>query len=172
MSKQIEFLHETMAATTIALIVNPNNPNAASDISDAKMATQKVGQQVIVLNASTAGDIDTVFASLSQLRADALLVATDAFLFDRRDQLVGLAARYAISSMFSTREFVTAGGLMSYAGDLSATDGTPPARFVVIGFDSLDRAKAWDAAPIQQEVNAIRKRATKSRQFLVEALSN
>jgi uncharacterized protein (DUF1330 family) len=54
----------------------------------------------------------------------------------------------------------------------TATDGTPPARFVVIGFDSLDKAKAWDAAPSQQEVNAIRKRATKSRQFLVEAFSN
>jgi len=53
-----------------------------------------------------------------------------------------------------------------------ATDGTPPARFVVIGFDSLDKAKAWDAAPSQQEVNPIRKRATKSRQFLVEAFSN
>jgi uncharacterized protein (DUF1330 family) len=52
------------------------------------------------------------------------------------------------------------------------TDGTAPARFIVIGFDNLDRAKAWDAAPIQQEVNAIRKRATKSRQFLVEAFSN
>jgi putative tryptophan/tyrosine transport system substrate-binding protein len=119
MSKQIGLLHETMAATTIALIVNPNNPNAASDISDAKEAAQKVGQQIIVLNASAAGDIDTAFASLQRLQADAVLIATDAFLFDRRDQLVGLAARYAISSMFSTREFVTAGGLMSYAGDLS-----------------------------------------------------
>ena len=55
---------------------------------------------------------------------------------------------------------------------VTATDGMPPARFVVIGFDSLERAKAWDAAPNQQEVNAIRKRATKSRQFLVEAFSN
>jgi uncharacterized protein (DUF1330 family) len=55
---------------------------------------------------------------------------------------------------------------------VTAIDGTAPARFVVIGFDSLDRAKAWDASPSQQEVNAIRKRATKSRQFLVEAFSN
>jgi len=118
-SKQIGLLHEMRLTTTIALIVNPNNPNAASDISDAKMAAQTVGQQVIVLNASTAHDIDTAFASLLQLRADALLVATDAFLFDRRDQLVGLAARYAIPSMFNTREFAAAGGLMAYAGDLS-----------------------------------------------------
>jgi uncharacterized protein (DUF1330 family) len=55
---------------------------------------------------------------------------------------------------------------------VTATDGTPPARFVVIGFDSLDKAKAWDASPSQQEVNRIRKGATKSRQFLVEAFSN
>src|SRR5262245_4723423 len=112
-------LHEMSPTTTIALIVNPNNPNAASDISDAKMAAQTVGQQIVVLNASTARDIDTAFASLLQLRADALLVATDAFLFDRRDQLVGLAARYAIPSMFNAREFAAAGGLMAYAGDLS-----------------------------------------------------
>jgi putative ABC transport system substrate-binding protein len=108
-----------MPATTIALIVNPNNPNAASDIRDAKTAAQTLGQQIIVLNASTERDIDAAFASLLQLRADALLVAADAFLADRRDQLVGLAARYAIPSMFSGREFATAGGLMSYAGDLS-----------------------------------------------------
>jgi putative ABC transport system substrate-binding protein len=71
------------------------------------------------LNASTARDIDTAFASLLQLRADALLVTSEAFLFDRRDQLVGLAARYAIPSMFSARGFATVGGLMAYAGDLS-----------------------------------------------------
>jgi ABC-type uncharacterized transport system substrate-binding protein len=58
MSKQIELLHEMMPAATIALIVNPNNPNAASDISDAKMAAQTVGHQIIVLNASAARDID------------------------------------------------------------------------------------------------------------------
>jgi putative tryptophan/tyrosine transport system substrate-binding protein len=118
-SKQFELLHEIAPTTAIALIVNPNNPNAASDISDAKMAAQTVGQQIIVLNAGTARDIDTAFASLLQQRAGALLVATDAFLFDRRDQLVGLAARYGISSMFNGREFAAAGGLMSYGGDLS-----------------------------------------------------
>jgi putative tryptophan/tyrosine transport system substrate-binding protein len=118
-SKQIGLLHEMMPTTTIALIVNPNNPNAASDISDAKMAAQTEGQQIIILNASTARDIDTAFASLQQLRAVALLVESDAFLFDRRDQLVGLAARYAFPSMFMTREFVAAGGLMAYAGELS-----------------------------------------------------
>jgi putative tryptophan/tyrosine transport system substrate-binding protein len=118
-SKQIGLLHEMMPTTTIALIVNPNNPNAASDISDAKMAAQTEGQQIIILNASTARDIDTAFASLQQLRAVALLIQSDAFLFDRRDQLVGLAARYAISSMFSIREFVAAGGLMAYGGELS-----------------------------------------------------
>jgi putative tryptophan/tyrosine transport system substrate-binding protein len=118
-SKQIGVLHEMMPTTTIALIVNPNNANAASDISEAKMAAQTVEQQIIILNASTARDIDTAFASLQQLRAVALLVQSDAFLFDRRDQLVGLAARYAISSMFGAREFVAAGGLMAYAGEIS-----------------------------------------------------
>jgi putative tryptophan/tyrosine transport system substrate-binding protein len=117
-SKQIELLREMMPRT-IALIMNPNNPNAASDISDAKMAAQTVGQQIIVLNASTARDIDTAFSSLSQQGADAILVATDAFLFDRRDQIVGLAARYAVLSVFSSRELATAGGLMAYTGELS-----------------------------------------------------
>jgi len=55
---------------------------------------------------------------------------------------------------------------------LTPTDGTPPARLVVIGFDSMDKAKAWDASPSQQEVNAIRKRATRSRQFFADGFAN
>src|SRR5437016_6215679 len=54
----------------------------------------------------------------------------------------------------------------------TATDGVPPARFIVIAFDNMDKAKAWDASTTQQEVNAIRKRVTKSRQFLAPGFSN
>jgi uncharacterized protein (DUF1330 family) len=67
----------------------------------------------------------------------------------------------------------TAGGrYIARTEMITASDGTPPARFVIIAFDSLDKAKAWDASANQQEVNAIRKRSTKSRQFFVEAFQN
>jgi len=100
------------------LIVNPNNPNAASDIRDAKMAAQTLGQQIIVLNASTARDIDTAFASLVHARAGALVVGAGAFLLSRRNQIIALAARNAIPTIYGFREYLDDGGLISYGNNI------------------------------------------------------
>lgn len=103
----------------IVMLVNPNNPAAETDISDIQAAAIAAGQQIDILRAGNEGDIDTAFATLVHNRADALLVAHDPFFLGRRDQIVTLTARHAIPAIYEFREFVTAGGLMSYGSQLT-----------------------------------------------------
>jgi putative tryptophan/tyrosine transport system substrate-binding protein len=97
-----------------AVLVNPSNPNAESIIRDARGAARSLALQFHVLHASTAQDIDTAFASLVQQQIGVLLVSADAFFLGQRDQFAALAARYAVPAIYNTREYVAAGGLMSY----------------------------------------------------------
>jgi putative tryptophan/tyrosine transport system substrate-binding protein len=114
-AKQIGLLRELAPTTpTIAFLVNPNEPTAESQISDAQTAAGVVGQPLIVLTAGTEGEIETAFATLVQQRAGALLVAAGPFFLTRAHNLVALAARYAVPAMYFRREFSAAGGLMSY----------------------------------------------------------
>jgi ABC-type uncharacterized transport system substrate-binding protein len=117
--KRLELLRELRPhATTTAALVNPGaTPRAEIQLDHIQTAARSVGQEINVLNASTIRDIDAAFAKLVQMRADALLVATDAFFFTRAPQLVVLAARHAIPTLYSRREFAAAGGLMSYAAN-------------------------------------------------------
>jgi putative ABC transport system substrate-binding protein len=116
-SKRLELLHELVpAATTIVALVDPTNPNVKTLSKDLQAAVSTMGQETVVVNARTEGDIDAVFARLVQQRAGALLVDTDAFLFSRRDPLIALAKQYAVPAIFDRREFAAAGGLMSYGG--------------------------------------------------------
>ena len=102
-------------ATTTAVLVNPKNiPQVETQVSDIQTAARTVGQEITLLNASNIRDIDAAFARLVQMRADALLVVLDAFFFTRAAQLVVLAARHAIPTLYFRREFAAAGGLMSY----------------------------------------------------------
>ena len=101
-------------ATTTAFLVNPKYFQSEIQASEVQTAARSVGQQIEILNASTIRDIDTAFATLAQMRADALLVAGDPFFFNRAAQLVVLAARHAIPTLYSRREFPAAGGLISY----------------------------------------------------------
>jgi putative tryptophan/tyrosine transport system substrate-binding protein len=102
-----------------AVLVNPNNPNAESIVRDAREAARLLALQFHVLNASTAQDIDTVFASLAQRQIGVLLVSPDAFFLSQRHQFAELAARYAVPTMYNTREYVAAGGLMSYGTSIA-----------------------------------------------------
>jgi hypothetical protein len=90
---------------------------ALSRVKTSPSIARSIGQEVTILNARTIRDIDAAFAILAQMRADALLVVTDAFFFTRAAQLVVLAARHAIPTVYFRREFVAAGGLMSYGGN-------------------------------------------------------
>jgi putative ABC transport system substrate-binding protein len=92
-------------------------PRAEIQLNSIHTAARNVGHEINILYASTIRDIDAAFAKLVLMRADALLVATDAFFFTRAPQLVVLAARHAIPTLYFRREFAAAGGLMSYAAD-------------------------------------------------------
>jgi putative tryptophan/tyrosine transport system substrate-binding protein len=90
---------------------------ALSRVKTSPSIARSIGQEVTILNARTIRDIDAAFAILAQMRADALLVVTDAFFFTRAAQLVVLVARHPIPTVYFRREFVAAGGLMSYGGN-------------------------------------------------------
>jgi putative ABC transport system substrate-binding protein len=116
--KALELLHEFIPnADVIALMVNPKLPEAARIIIDAQAAARVLNRQVIVLNASSPSEIDTAFATLRQRGIRAFLVGGDPFFSSRRQQIVSLAARDAIPTMYVNREFVSEGGLMSYGND-------------------------------------------------------
>jgi putative ABC transport system substrate-binding protein len=119
-AKGLGLLHELLPnATVIALLTNPNLPEAARATSDAQEAARMLGRQLLVLNASAPSEIDTAFAALRQARAGALLVSGDPFFSSRRQQIVTLAARDAIPAMYFNRELVAEGGLMSYGNDVA-----------------------------------------------------
>jgi ABC-type uncharacterized transport system substrate-binding protein len=101
-------------ATRAAALVNPANIAHEAQVSDIQSAARNLGQEITILNASAIAEIDAAFAKLVEMRADTLLVAADPLFFDRAPQLVVLAARHAIPTVYSRREFTAAGGLMSY----------------------------------------------------------
>jgi putative ABC transport system substrate-binding protein len=105
-------------ATIIAVLLNPTNPDADLQRRDVQAAATAIGRQLRIVNASSEGDFETAFAALVEQRADALLVGNDAFFNSRREQIVALAARHAVPTIYSFRSFAESGGLMSYSTNL------------------------------------------------------
>jgi ABC-type uncharacterized transport system substrate-binding protein len=119
-SKQVGLLRELVVArTSIAFLLNPNNSSAVRNVSEAKNAAQSVWQRVLILHARTAAELEAAFATMAQEKVGTLVVEPDAFLISRRDQIVALAARYAMPTMYQFRDYALAGGLMSYGANLS-----------------------------------------------------
>jgi putative tryptophan/tyrosine transport system substrate-binding protein len=120
-TKRLELMRELIpAANTIALLVSPANPAIAETLSrDLQAASRPLGLRLLVLQASTERDFDTVFTTVVQLRADALIIAPDSFFNSQSDQLAGLTIRHAVRAIYQSREFAAAGGLMSYGGNLA-----------------------------------------------------
>jgi putative tryptophan/tyrosine transport system substrate-binding protein len=117
--KQVELLSELVPnATVIGMLVDPNFPDAKTQARNAQEAARALRRHISVLNASNDRDLEKAFATLVQRGIGALLVGNDAFFNSHRAQLVALAARHAIPAIYSFREFVEAGGLMSYAPSL------------------------------------------------------
>jgi putative ABC transport system substrate-binding protein len=113
--KRLQLVHDLVPkAEVIALLVNPTSPVAEPQMRDAQDAARALGLKLSILNAVTENDFDQVFKTLVQQRADALFVSADPFFSSRREHLVALAARHAIPTVYEFREFVEAGGLMSY----------------------------------------------------------
>jgi putative ABC transport system substrate-binding protein len=118
--KQLGLLHELIpAAARIAVLVPSNAPDYDYIIADLQAAASSLGQRIEVLDAGTVGDIDAAFVSLVQKRADALVVTPSILFFNRRSQLVTLAARHAVPAIYWTRDFTEASGLMSYGSDVT-----------------------------------------------------
>ena len=120
MAKRLGLLHDLVPkAVRIAVLVNPANASTAeATLRDIPEAARAIGLQIQVLNASTSREIEAAFATLVRDRADALFVAPDGFFTSRRVQFATLAARHAIPAAYSNREYVEAGGLMSYGTDI------------------------------------------------------
>jgi putative ABC transport system substrate-binding protein len=120
-AKRLELLSELVPRVgVIALLMNPNNATAERVIRDVQEAARTKGLQLHVLKASSESEIDTAFASLVQLHAGALVVGADPFLSGRREQLVALASRRAVPSIYAWREFAASGGLISYGPSLTS----------------------------------------------------
>ena len=119
-AKRLDLLSELIPrARVIALLVNPNSANTERVIRDVQKAARTKGMQLHVLKVRSESEIDSAFTSLVQLRADALVVAPDPFVSGQREQLVALASRGAIPSIYAWREFATSGGLITYGANLT-----------------------------------------------------
>jgi putative ABC transport system substrate-binding protein len=118
--KRLELLRELLPSiSTIALLVNPNNPNVGADAPETEAAANALGRRLEVRTASTERDLEAAFTTMVKRQAGALVVMPDPFFTDRREQLVALAARYAVPTIYGIREFTEIGGLMSYGTNLS-----------------------------------------------------
>jgi putative ABC transport system substrate-binding protein len=123
--KRLELLHELVpGATTIPVLIEPNDRNGGEPSSEMQAAARAFGVRLHVLHASTERDFDTVFATLAQLRAGALLINASYFFNTRNAQLGALTVNHAVPAIYQFREFTAAGGLMSYSS--SITDSHRP----------------------------------------------
>ena len=114
-AKRLGLLREIVpAATLIAVLLNPTWATFDTQLKDVEEAARAVGQQIQVLRANTEREIDAAFETAKEVHASAMLVGPRTFFTVRRDQIVGLAARDALPTIYGQREFMAAGGLMSY----------------------------------------------------------
>ena len=117
-AKRLEQLRQLVpSATTIGVLGGPD-PDIF-DRRDVEVAARAIGQQLIVLSATNASEIEAAFATFAQRGIGALIIASSAFTFSHREEIVALAARYALPTSYGPREFATAGGLISYAASIT-----------------------------------------------------
>jgi ABC-type uncharacterized transport system substrate-binding protein len=118
-AKRLGLLNELLPnATAFAVLVNPASPTAESETKSLNSAADLLGREILFLNGGGEREIDAAFSTAVQRQAGALLVLPDAFFISQRDQIVTLAARKALPTMYHRREFVVAGGLISYGDSL------------------------------------------------------
>jgi putative ABC transport system substrate-binding protein len=119
-AKRLELLSEMIPrASLIAVLVNPADPQAPTQVTDTQAAATALGRQTFILNASSDRDFDAVFATIVERHASALLVSSGIFFGDRRKQLVALAARHNVPAIYEWRESAADGGLMSYGANFT-----------------------------------------------------
>ena len=115
-AKRLDLLQQAVPGIAlVGLLVNPDNPNAEPDAEEARTAVKALGMKLLVVKATSDRELEAAFETLAQERADALAVNIDPFLFRARDQIISLAARHGLPAIYPVRQFVDAGGLMSYS---------------------------------------------------------
>ncbi len=120
MAKRLELLRELVPkVSVIAVLLNPNNPNAAARSDEVQAAARAAGQRIHVFNAGIESEIDSSFATFAQVGAGALLVLDDPLFESQRDYIVALAARHAVTAIYNARQYTAAGGLMSYGASFA-----------------------------------------------------
>jgi len=144
--KRLEMLHELLpTVTVIALLVNPTNPVAETLTTDAHSAARALGVKLQVLHASAERDFDAAFANLRQVQAGGLVIGPDVFFNTQISQLATLAVRFAVPAIYQYREFVEAGGVMSYGSSL-----TDPYRLVGLYTGRILKGERPADLPVQQ----------------------
>jgi putative tryptophan/tyrosine transport system substrate-binding protein len=144
--KQMELVRTIVrSATMIAVLTNPNNPTVLPDPPDLEKAAHANGMELLLLNATTTEEIDAAFVAATDRRAGALLVPGEVSFTSRRDQIVLLAMRHAIPAIYPFREYVAAGGLMSYGNNL-----TEAARLAAVYTARILRGEKPADLPVQQ----------------------
>jgi ABC-type uncharacterized transport system substrate-binding protein len=146
-AKRLQLLHELVpAAKSVAFLVNPDNAAATeAEMKEMQRAAQVLGLRLIVLNASTPAEIETAFATAFPDEARALVVSGESFFNARRDQVIALAARYRVPTIYGTRSFIVAGGLMTYG-----TDATESYRIVGVYAGRILKGDKPADLPVQQ----------------------
>ena len=118
-TKRLELVSEAVpTAVVLGLLVNPTNPNAEADTRDLQAAAQALGRRLQVLTAATDRELETAFVAAVDQKVGALFISINFFLFARREQIAALAARHQVPTIHPFREYVAAGGLMSYGSEL------------------------------------------------------
>jgi putative ABC transport system substrate-binding protein len=119
-AKRVELLHQLAPnSSRIALLMNPNNPNADAEQADAEAGARKLGLETVALNARNAQEIDAAFEEFVRAKADAFITATDPILLDRREQIISFANSRRVPAVYFVRQFAAAGGLLSYGPSIS-----------------------------------------------------
>ena len=120
-AKRLGLLHDLLPKTAVvAHLVNPKYPPTEAIIRNVEMAAQKIGRTILLLKAGREDEIDSAFATMSQKRVGGLLVAADPFFNAQREQIVLWTVRYGLPAAYEQREFVLAGGLMSYGTSITS----------------------------------------------------
>jgi putative ABC transport system substrate-binding protein len=118
--KRLGLLRELIPqADLVAVLLNPKYPDADVQLKDVQEATREIGQRTLMLTATTDAEIDSAFAALAQQRVGALMVGADPFFDVRRERIVALARRHDVPAIYHLREYVVAGGLLSYGASVA-----------------------------------------------------
>jgi putative ABC transport system substrate-binding protein len=119
--KRLQLMHEIVPTGTVGVLVNPTRPRADRIEANMRSAARSLGRRIHVLSASNEREIDVAFANLAQLRIGSLVIANDAYFNTRAKQFGEATSRYGVPTIYQFREFVAAGGLMSYGSAITDT---------------------------------------------------